>query len=122
MIVTNTVLSNEMDILVDVNVKEVGTNNATTTDAAGRFSINVASADSILEFSHAGYDYDQYRAGDIKKYIELFPVQLPGVDVVNNYKSDGNNTGFWLIGGILAVIAAIKLSKKTKKQPRKVTV
>ena len=123
------VYSNEMEILSDANVVEVGTNNRTTTDATGRFIINVKDANAQLKISHVGYDYDTFpvNSGEIKTlgYVSLFPNATIEEVVIshgsnNNPKSD--NTGLWVVAGIIAAIAAFKLLGKSKPQPRKVKV
>ena len=124
MIVTASVLSNESEILDGVNVVEVATGKTTTTDAAGRFSINVASGDSLLRFSHVGYDFDTFAAKDIKSIVYLYSTQLNDVNVVSHAPAtaSNNNTFLYLIG--LAVVGFVgkKMFGKKKPQPRKVTI
>jgi hypothetical protein len=118
MIVVASVLSYDMEILKDVNVLEVATGKATRTDTDGKFFLNVQNEDSDIRFSHAAYDYDTIKAGDIESVVTLYPKTLDGVTVQNNYKAP-DNTAYWIMGGIAAAFAAFKL---LKKQPRKVKV
>lgn len=115
------VLSNEQEILDNVIVTNLSTGKTTTTDAAGRFAIDVASGETQLRFSKVGYDYDTFKAKDIQSYVELYRnTNLDEVNVVNHAKSD--NTGWWLLGSFLFALGAKKLFGKKKPQPRKVTI
>lgn len=122
MIVTASVLGNESEILDGVNVVELLTGKTTTTDAAGRFSINVASKDSLLKFSHVGYDYDTFAAKDITSIVYLYSTQLPDVNVTNHATAKSNNTIAYLLAAGLAFIVGKKIFGKAKPQPRKVTI
>ena len=50
--------------LPGVNVVEKGTTNGTTTDASGRFSLNVGSQSSVLVFSFIGYATQEVAVGN----------------------------------------------------------
>ncbi|NND06424.1 MAG: TonB-dependent receptor plug domain-containing protein, partial [Saprospiraceae bacterium] len=53
--VTGTVIDNDGELLIGVNILEVGTNNGTVSDFDGSYSLTVASADVSLVFSYSGY-------------------------------------------------------------------
>ncbi len=53
--VTGRIIDNNGQALTGVNVVEKGTTNGTVSDVNGRFSLNVASANSVLVFSFIGY-------------------------------------------------------------------
>lgn len=53
--ITGKVKNDNGEPLPGVTVVEKGTNNGTTTDAGGSFSINVSSADAVLVFSYVGF-------------------------------------------------------------------
>ncbi|MEO5599603.1 MAG: TonB-dependent receptor [Cyclobacteriaceae bacterium] len=54
--VSGTVTDEKSEVLPGVNIIERGTNNGTTTDASGRFSLTVANEESLLVFSFIGYE------------------------------------------------------------------
>ena len=105
--------------IVDANVIEVGTNNKTTTDANGKFTINVSSGASMLKFSHVQYDFDTVLASDFNSYYELYLASNPEVVVHNAYTKAHNN--LLSILAILAGITAIGVII-TGKKPTKVKV
>ena len=53
--ITGKVKNDNGEPLPGVTVMEKGTNNGTTTDATGSFSINVSSADAVLVLSYVGF-------------------------------------------------------------------
>lgn len=107
------------EIIPFANVIEVGTNNTTTTDVDGKFTINVASAASQIKFSHAGYDYDTITAGEFNSYYELYPSELPGVTVYGTGKKD--TTLLWILGGIAFIgVMAMIIHQAEPKKPTKV--
>lgn len=53
--ITGVVLSNENEPLVGASVKLKGTNTGTTTDAGGKFSLEVPDAHGVLVISYVGY-------------------------------------------------------------------
>ena len=120
MIVSGSILNNDMKIIPFANVVVVGENRSTSADADGKFSIQVNGLTSILRFSHAGYDYDEVSASEFAKfgYINLFPTSLDEASVTNNYhKTD--TTLLWILG--IAIAGAITLAILGKqKQPVKV--
>lgn len=62
--VTGTVTEEGGQPLPGVNVIEKGTNNGTSTDASGRFSINVEGESSVLVFSFIGYASQEIPVGN----------------------------------------------------------
>lgn len=110
----------EYDVLtpiVDANVIEVGTNNKTTTDLDGKFTINVSSGASTLKFSHVQYDFDTVLASDFNSYYELYLASNQGPVVHNGYTKA--NTKLLSVLAILATITAIGVII-TGKKPTKV--
>ena len=61
--ITGTITDEENQPIPGVNVLEKGTTNGTTTDAAGKYSINVQDENSILVFSFIGYKAMETRVG-----------------------------------------------------------
>ncbi len=124
------VFSDEMEILSNANVVEVGTNNATTTDASGRFVINVKDSNAQLKISHVGYDYDTFpvASGEIKNmgYVLLFPnTSLDEVTVIGTKAKKTDYSALFIIGGVIAIFVAAKAlgGEKLKSKPaRKVKV
>lgn len=112
-----------------VNVKEVATGRTAQTDADGRFSIEVSNLNSVLRFSHVGYDYDEYTAAEVLEYsyITLYPdsTMLDEV-IVNKPKTEVKIP--WVGLGIATVLAfAIgravnKSNKPTAQKPKKITI
>ena len=78
MIVSGSILDNEMGIIPFANVEVVGENRHTSANAEGKFSITVNSASSLLKFTHAAFDYDEITAQEFNQlgYINLFPRSL----------------------------------------------
>lgn len=109
MIVSGSILDNDFGIIPFANVVIVGENRSTIADADGKFSIAVNDSNSIVQFSHAGYDYDQITAADFNKlgYILLFPNSLDEVVLQNNYKSD--NTLLYVVLGFIGAFAVKKV-------------
>lgn len=121
MIVSGSVLDNEMGILPNVIVTVLDENRETITDENGHFTIIANSSNSQLRFSLLGYDYDTISAGEFNQIgrIELYPstTDLPEVIVNNNAKS--SNAGLFAVLGVLA-IGLIALASRKKVQSRKV--
>lgn len=107
-----------MTPIAGANVIEVGTNNRTTTDAQGKFSINVSSGNSMLKFSHVQYDFDTVLASDFHSYYELYLASNPDVVIQNNYKKD--NSGFFVV--IALAIATTIGVIYNKNKPTKVKI
>jgi hypothetical protein len=61
--VSGRVLEETGQAVPGVNVIEKGTTNGTTTDATGRFSIEVQGESSVLVFSFIGYQTQEARVG-----------------------------------------------------------
>lgn len=61
--VSGTVTDASGEVMIGVNILEVGTSNGTITDLDGNFSIEV-SADATLEFSMVGYTPQQIQVGN----------------------------------------------------------
>jgi TonB-linked SusC/RagA family outer membrane protein len=61
--VTGRIVDSNNKPFAGVNVVEKGTNNGVISDADGKFSINVASASSILTFTFVGYDLQEINVG-----------------------------------------------------------
>jgi TonB-linked SusC/RagA family outer membrane protein len=61
--VTGTIKDEQGDALPGVNIIEKNTQNGTTTDAAGKYSISVADENSILVFSFIGYGTKEIPVG-----------------------------------------------------------
>ena len=53
--VNGTISDSDGETLIGANVIEQGTSNGTSTDIDGKYTINVASGTSVLEFSYTGY-------------------------------------------------------------------
>ena len=70
--VTGTVLDNFNETLPGVNIVEKGTNNGTVTDVTGKFTITVAGANSVLQFSFIGYTTQETLVGDQR----VFSIQM----------------------------------------------
>ena len=62
--VTGTVADSNGELLQGVSIQEVGTTNGTTTDANGRFSLNVSSAKAVLAFSYVGFTTQNTTVGN----------------------------------------------------------
>ena len=62
--VTGTVADSNGELLQGVSIQEVGTTNGTTTDANGRFSLNVGSAKAVLAFSYVGFTTQNTTVGN----------------------------------------------------------
>lgn len=115
MIVSGSTFDNEMGIIPNVNIQVVGENRSTTSDEDGRFTIAVNSNDSVLRFSHAGFDYDEATVSKflIYGYINLYPVGLDDAIVENNYKED--NTLLYVIGlGVAFLLGKVIFSNNPK--------
>lgn len=121
MFVNGQIFDNEMGIISNVNVEVVGENKSTIANNNGEFNIVAASLNSILRFSHAGYDYDEISVSEFNKlgYINLWPstTELEEVGITNNSKNSSNLLA-WIFG-ITASAALIALIAKSK-QPVKV--
>jgi len=61
--VAGRIVDNNGQALVGVNVVEKGTTNGAVSDVDGRFSLNVASASSVLVFSFIGYTSQEITVG-----------------------------------------------------------
>jgi hypothetical protein len=105
--------------IVDANVIEIGTNNRTTTDADGKFTINVSSGASMLKFTHIQYDFDTVLASEFNSYYELYLASNPEVVVHNSYTKQNSTT--LIVLAALAAITAIGVIM-TGKKPTKVKV
>lgn len=116
------VLSNEQEILTDVNVTNLENGKTTRTDAAGRFAIDVASGETLLKFTHVGFDYDTFKAKDIKSVVELYPSTLNEVNVQGTKKDTSDNSLLWILGLGALFFGGKKLFGKKTPQPRKVTI
>jgi len=103
--------------IVNANVIEVGTNNRTTTDSDGKFTINVASGESQIKFSHIQYDFDTVIASEFHSYFELYLASNQGPVVHNSYTKQSNT--LLSVVAVLAVITAIGVAI-TGKKPTKV--
>lgn len=126
MIVSGSVLDNEMGIIPFANVEVVGENRFTTTDANGRFSIVANSASSLLKFSHAAFDFDTISVAEFQSdgYIQLYPSSLDEVVVINqNTPKEKDNSLLWFlgIGSLIAIAIGVSSSKSKKNQSVKVT-
>lgn len=116
--VQGSVFSNEMQIIPNANIEVVGENKFTTADASGQFEIYANSENSMLKFSHVGFDYDTISVAEFKQlgYIELYPTSLDGDFVVyNNYKKP-DNTFLWIMGILAAVTVAAVVVTEVKIQ------
>jgi iron complex outermembrane receptor protein len=109
MVVTGSILSDEMAPIAGANIEVLGENRYTTTDADGKFSITANSANSQIKISHAGYDYDTVAAGDFKSYYQLFPAQLDGNIVVNSNSS--SNALLYVLGFTAVAVLIYNISK-----------
>lgn len=124
MLVSASVFSDEMEILPGANIIEVGTKNGTTSDANGRFNLNVASPKSDLMISYVGYKTVLISAQEIGSYIELPPnvEMLEEITVNNNYqpKPKSSNTLGWLALLALGTVGSYFIFRK--KQPPTVKI
>ena len=77
--VTGTVLDNDNEPLIGVNIVEQGTVNGTITDLDGNYSLNVSSSDATLVFSYTGYTAQE--------------VDINGSSVVSTNLSQGVSLG-----------------------------
>ena len=118
--VKGSVLDYEYRLLPGVNVEALGEQRYTTADNDGRFEIDVKSNNTQLRFTHAGYDYDTKKAGDffLDSTMILFPTELDGAIVQNNYKKSKSSSSLWILG-ILGVAGAYLY---TQNQPKKVKI
>ena len=80
--VTGTVKDEKGQPLNGVSVSIKGTNNGTTTDASGKFTINVPGRESILTFSSIGYDPQEIKAVDNEIAVTLVLSENRMSDVV----------------------------------------
>jgi len=64
--VTGAVSDETGEPLIGVNVREKGRDNGTITDLDGRFSLQVASGNSILLFTYVGYKEEEIRPGNTR--------------------------------------------------------
>lgn len=117
MIISGSILNNDFAIIPFANVVVIGENRSTTSDKFGKFSIVVNNNDSILRFSHAGYDYDEVSAGAFLEfgYINLFPSQLDEVIIYNPNKPKSDNTLLYIIGGVITFFIGKKLFFNNQK-------
>jgi TonB-linked SusC/RagA family outer membrane protein len=87
--------------LAKVTVTQKGTANATTTDAAGVFSITVNNADAVLVFSYVGYKTVEEKVGTRTAFIillqplasELSNVVVTALGISRNKKSLAYSVG-----------------------------
>lgn len=128
MIVSGSVLDNEMGIIPFANVEVVGENRFTTTDASGRFSIVANSASSLLKFSHAAFDFDTISVAEFQNdgYIQLWPSSLDEAVVINPNTpkpKEKDNSLLWFlgIGSLIAIAIGVSSSQSKKNQSVKVT-
>lgn len=114
--VQGSVFDNDMRSISGVNVEVLGEKKYTTTNADGHFTIDAANANSQLRFSHAAYDYDTKSAGEfqLNSIIMLWPTELDGAIVQNDYKKKDSNTGLWLLAAA-AAFGIWKMQPTTKK-------
>jgi hypothetical protein len=124
MIVSGSVLDNEMGIVPFANIEVVGENRAVAADASGRFTVKVNSSASILRFSHAGFDYDEISAGEFLKegYVQLYPTTLDEIVIINPAAKKSNNTVLWVFAGIAAAYLLFQGTRSSKNKSVKVTV
>lgn len=115
MIVSGSILDDQMGIIPYANVVVVDENRSITADKDGKFSIQVNSQNSILQFSHAGYDYDTITVSEFNNlgYINLYSASLEPVNVTNNYKS--SKVALIALGIGALIILANTLRKRTPK-------
>ena len=64
--VSGTVLDNNKDPLIGVNVKVIGTKTGTITDVNGKYSIQVSDEKSVIAFSYIGYKTEVRTVGSDK--------------------------------------------------------
>ena len=129
MVLNAQVFDTDMLILSGANVVEVDqynepTGNATTTDAQGRFYLNVPSVNTQVRISFVGYYYDTFRAGDINgKFVELASetVNLDDVNVPGSTKAKSDNT-IWIVLAAVAITAGVAkiVSNVQKNKPKSV--
>ena len=109
--VTGTVFDNSNETLPGVNIVEKGTNNGTVTDVTGKFTITVASANSVLQFSFIGYTTQETLVGDQR----IFSIQMKEDSqalsevVVVGYGTQQKRD----ITGSVAVVSTEQLQKST---------
>ena len=102
--VTGIVKDSIGDALVNTTVTERGTNNATTTDAQGKFSINVTNEKSVLVISSVGYGTKEIRVDKQTDFIVSLERRKSDLDevVVIGY---GTRTKQSITGAISTVTA-----------------
>lgn len=81
-IVRGTVRDEKGQPLSGVSVSVKGTTNGTTTDAAGKFSINVPNADAVLVFTNVGFDPKEVKASNGVVDLTLVAAENRLTDVV----------------------------------------
>ena len=117
--ISGTILTNEFEVLSNVNVYEVGTQNSTKTDPNGNFNIDVNSLNSDLKFTILGYDYDTVKADYFNKIsvLQLYPssILLDQINVSNNPKVKSDNNYLYLLGILGLTGFIIYLSNKKPK-------
>lgn len=87
--VSGTVADENGESLPGVNVVEKGTNNGTTTDASGRFALEVESDNSVLVFSFIGYQTQELTVG---AQTELSVTLVPDVKALDEVVIVGYGT------------------------------
>lgn len=128
MIVSGSVLDNEMGIIPFANVEVIGENRFATADASGRFSIVANSASSLLKFSHVAFDFDTISVAEFQNdgYVQLWPSSLDEVVVINPNTpkpKEKDNSLLWFlgIGSLIAIAIGVSSSQSKKNQSVKVT-
>ena len=118
MIVAGSVLDNDMGIIPYANVLVVGELvPSVSADENGRFVINVSGPASVLQFSHAGFDYDQITVAEFLEdgYIQLYPSTLPDATVINNTPKKSDNTIWWVLGAVAVTVFALSQGAGSSK-------
>jgi len=84
--VTGLVTDQQGETMIGVSILEKGTSNGTITQANGRFSLQVESANSVLVFSYIGYAKQEITVGNVRDLKVVLAVEAKEVDEVCGYR------------------------------------
>jgi TonB-linked SusC/RagA family outer membrane protein len=101
--VTGLVTDQQGETMIGVSILEKGTSNGTITQANGRFSLQVESANSVLVFSYIGYAKQEITVGNVRDLKVVLAVEAKEVDevVVIGYGTQRK-------GDITSAVASVK--------------
>lgn len=118
--IEGSVLSEESDVLAGATVHEINEFGFPVanykTDNDGKFSLNVASKDSLIRFKHFGYNDLEMKASEFYSVAYL----KPAVNIVVAGKN--SNTLLYVLLAAAALTAIYYATRPKKPQPKKVKI